>query len=50
MTHNQFDKYDKRCGVIKNLIQKEFKNNNFKFIRNTDTLNIQIINNNEKFI
>ena len=49
MNSQDFDKYDKRCNVIKNLILKNYTNNNFNFIRNLETLYIEvIINNNSK--
>ena len=45
----EFDKYDKRCNVIKNLILKDYINDKFDFIRNPETLYTEIvINNNSK--
>jgi len=47
MTANE--KYDQRCDVIKTLILKEYIGATFNFIRNSDTLYIEvIINNNSK--
>lgn len=49
MNSKEFDKYDKRCNVIKNIIIKNYINDNFEFIRNPETLYIEIvINNNSK--
>jgi hypothetical protein len=49
MNPKEFDKYDKRCNVIKNLILKDYINDKFDFIRNPETLYIEIvINNNSK--
>ena len=49
MNSKEFDKYDKRCNVIKNLILKDYINDKFDFIRNPETLYIEIvINNNSK--
>ena len=49
MNSKEFEKYDKRCVVIKNLILKNYTNSTFEFIRNPDTLCIEVvINNNSK--
>ena len=41
-----FDKYDKKCNVIKNLILKVYRNDKFDFIRNPETLYIEVVINN----
>lgn len=46
MTPDEFDKYDKRCNIIKELILKEYVNCKFDFIRNSTTLYIEVIINN----
>lgn len=43
MNSKEFVKYDNRCNVIKNLILKNYKNNKFDFIRNPETLYIEVI-------
>lgn len=49
LSSKKFDKYDKKCNVIKNLILKDYANDKFEFIRNPETLHIEIIiNNNSK--
>ena len=50
LSHEEFEKYDKICTVIKNLIHQNYKNYKFDFIRNEDTLYVEIIigNNNSK--
>jgi len=46
---NEVDKYNKRCDVIMGLILKKYTDTTFEFIRNPDTLYIEvIINNNSK--
>ena len=50
MNSKEFDKYDKRCYVIQNLILKDYKNENFDFIRNPETLYVEIIINNNNSI
>ena len=37
------DKYYKRCNVLKNLINKEYKNKNFGFIINRETLYMEVV-------
>ena len=46
MNPEEFDKYDKRCNVIKNLILKVYRNDKFDFIRNPQTLYIEVVINN----
>lgn len=43
MSSKEFDKYAKRCNVIKNLILKDYVNDKFEFIRDLETLYIEII-------
>jgi hypothetical protein len=46
---NEVDKYNKRCDVIRRLILTTYADTTFEFIRNTDTLYIEVnINNNSK--
>jgi hypothetical protein len=46
MNSMEFDKYDKKCNVIKNLILKVYRNDKFDFIRNPETLYIEVVINN----
>ena len=46
MNSIEFDKYDKKCNVIKNLILKVYRNDKFDFIRNPETLYIEVVINN----
>lgn len=49
MNSNDVNKYNKRCDIIKDLILKKYTDTTFEFIRNLDTLYIEvIINNNSK--
>jgi len=43
MSVEEFNKYDKRCDVIKNIILKDYKDISFDFVRNPDTLIVEII-------
>lgn len=36
MNLTEFDKYEQRCLIIKNLIEKHYNNHTFKFYYNTD--------------
>ena len=46
MNSMEFDKYDEKCNVIKNLILKVYRNDKFDFIRNPETLYIEVVINN----
>ncbi len=49
MNAKQVNTYEKKCNIIKNLISNDYKNNKFKFIKNPETLYIEIIiDNNSK--
>jgi hypothetical protein len=37
------DKYYKRCGVMCNLITNEFKNDEFDFMKNSETLQVEVV-------
>ena len=46
MNPTELDKYDERCNIIKTLILKDYINDKFDFIRNPQTLYIEIVINN----
>ena len=46
MNFKEFDKYDKRCDVIRYIILKDYKNDKIDFIRNPETLCVEIVINN----
>jgi len=49
LTSKEFEKYNKRCDIIKNLILKKYINTTFEFIRHPNTLCVEVvINNNSK--
>lgn len=50
LSSKKFDKYDKKCNMIKKLILKDYVNDKFEFIRNSETLHIEIIINNKSKI
>ena len=39
MSNENFEKYDNRCNIIKNLILQKYKNDEFIFKRNRRTIN-----------
>ena len=45
MTQKEFDDYDKRCGVMKNLILQEYTDHEFEFSRNRNLYVEVLINN-----
>lgn len=50
MSNENFEKYDNRCNIIKNLILQKYKNDEFIFKRNLETYFIEIIINNNNII
>jgi len=46
MNSIEFDKYDKKCNIIKNLILTFYRNYKIDFIRNPETLYIEVVINN----
>lgn len=43
MDPKEFEIYNKRCEIIKNLLLKEYKNIRFKFVRNVGTLEMVVV-------
>ena len=50
INENIIDEYNKRCDILKNLIISKYKNTTFEFVKNIDTLYIEVIINNDSKI